>query len=102
MRASQAGIAEADAKTAAAKERLDRLARGEPVAGGFDKPITLKDVVKEAGWTASEVRRCLLTYAIGEAGGFEMLMAEIHRRRDLAENSARRAVAAKLGISTKR
>jgi hypothetical protein len=72
--AGQAGIAEADAKTAAAKERLDRLARGEHVAGGFDKPITLKDVVKEAGWT---VRRCLLTYAIGEAGGFEMLMAEI-------------------------
>jgi hypothetical protein len=32
-----------------------------------------------------------LTYAIGEAGGFEMLMAEIDRRRDLAENSARRA-----------
>ena len=48
------------------------------------------------------MRRCLLTYAIGEAGGFEMLMAEIDRRRDLAENSARRAVAAKLGISTKR
>ena len=53
--AGQAGIAEADAKTAGAKERLDRLTRGEPVAGGFDKPITLKDVVNEAGWTASEV-----------------------------------------------
>jgi hypothetical protein len=39
----------------------------------------LRDVVKEAGWTASEVRRALLTYAIGEAGGFEMLMAEIDR-----------------------
>jgi hypothetical protein len=99
--AGQADIAEADAKTAAAKERLDRLARGEPVAGGFDKPITLKDVVKDAGWTASEVRRWLLTYAIGEAGGFEMLMAEIGRRSDLAENSARRAVAAKLEISAK-
>jgi hypothetical protein len=32
--AGQAGMAEADAKTAAAKERLDRLARGEPVAAG--------------------------------------------------------------------
>jgi hypothetical protein len=63
--------------------------RGEPIAGGFDKPITLKDIGKEAGWTASDVRRALLTYAISEAGGFDMLMAEIHRRNERAENSAR-------------
>jgi hypothetical protein len=100
--AGQAGISEADVKTAAAKERLDRLARGEPVAGGFDKPMTIKDVIKATGWTASDVRRALLTYAISEAGGFDMLMAEIHRRHERAENSARRAVAARLGISTKR
>lgn len=67
--AGQAGISEADVKTAAAKERLDRLARGEPVAGGFDKPMTIKDVIKATGWTASDVRRALLTYAISEAGG---------------------------------
>jgi hypothetical protein len=100
--AGQAGIAEADVKTEAAKERLDRLARGKPVAGGFDKPMTLEDVIKATGWTASDLRRVRLTHAISEAGGFEMLMAEIHRRHERAENSAGRAVAAKLGISTKR
>jgi len=89
-------------KTEAAKERLDRLARGKPVASGFDKPMTLEDVIKATGWTASDLRRVRLTHAISEAGGFEMLMAEIHRRHERAENSAGRAVAAKLGISTKR
>jgi hypothetical protein len=100
--ARQAAIAEADVKTAAAKERLDRLARGESVASGFGKPMTLADVIKATGWTASDVRRALLTHAISEAGGFEMLMTEIGRSQERAEQSARRAVAARLGLSTKR
>jgi hypothetical protein len=100
--AGQAGLAEADVKAEAAKERLERLARGKPVAGGFDKPMRLEDVIKATGWTASDQHRALLTHAISEAGGFEMLLAEIGRRHKLAENSARRAVAARLGISTKR
>jgi hypothetical protein len=98
----QASIAEADAKTAAAKERLDRLARGEPVAGGFGKPMTLKEVIKAIGWTAIDLRRIRLTGAISKAGGFDMLIAEIDRRREITEKSARRAVAARLGLSTKR
>jgi hypothetical protein len=94
----QAGIAEADAKTTAAKERLDRLARGETVAGGFGKPIAIEEVLKADGWTASDLHRVRLTHAISEAGGFEDLLSEIGRRSELAENSARRAVAARLGI----
>jgi hypothetical protein len=77
--AGQAGIAEADGKTAAAKERLDRLARVSPSPAGSTSRSCSKMLYKEAGWTASEVRRALLTYAIGEAGRFEMLMAEIDR-----------------------
>jgi hypothetical protein len=36
--------------------------------------------------------------AVNTAGGFEDLLLEIGRRSELAENSARRAVAARLGI----
>jgi hypothetical protein len=98
--AGQAGIAEADVKTEAAKERLDRLARGNLVAGGFDKPMTLEDVIKATGWTTSDLRRVLLTHAISEAGGFEMLIAEIGRCYERAEDSARRAVPSQPGLES--
>jgi hypothetical protein len=59
-------------------------------------------VMPLAAWRSTSERKVpRLTNAISEAGSFDMLMAEIDRRRELAENSARRAVATRLGISTK-
>jgi hypothetical protein len=54
--------------------------------------VSIKEVLK------GDLHRVRLTHAISEARGFEDLLSEIGRRSELAENSARRAVAARLGI----
>ena len=97
--ASQASMAEADDKIAAVKERLERLCRGEAVAGGFGKPMTSAEMMKAIGWSESDMRRAALLAAIDDAGGWDTMMAEIHSRREASEKAAIRAVAKKLGLS---
>jgi hypothetical protein len=56
---AEKGAAEAAARAATAKDRLDRLAKGEDVSGGLRKPMTREDmekILKEAGWTAADTR----------------------------------------------
>jgi hypothetical protein len=64
---AEKGAAEAAAKAATAKDRLDRLAKGEDVSGGLRKPMTREDmekILKNAGWTAADIR---FTAELGEA-----------------------------------
>jgi hypothetical protein len=52
----------ADAKEAA-KERLEKIKRGESVAGGFGKPMDYRQfvaILKAAGWTPRDFRRMKL------------------------------------------
>jgi hypothetical protein len=65
-------MAEADAKVAAARERRERLKRGEDVAGGLGKPMTREDLMKMIGWTEADARRAALLNEINRAGGWEI------------------------------
>ena len=48
--------------------------------------------LRDAGWTAADFKRARQTAAISELGGYEELLAEIHKRHRAAEAAAGRAV----------
>jgi hypothetical protein len=56
---AETGAKDAAGHITAARDRLDRLAKGEALTGGLGKPMTLEDtikILKEAGWTASDMK----------------------------------------------
>jgi hypothetical protein len=78
-----------------AKDRIARLKRGEPVAGGLGKPVDIERIFRDAGWTAATFKAARQTAAIAELGGeagFEELLSETHKRHEAAERAARRTV----------
>jgi hypothetical protein len=89
----QAGIALAEVGGARAKERLDRLGRGEAVSGGFDKPKTLEAILIEEGWSKSDLRHARRLNAAIKACGIETVLKEIRKRTDRAEKSVARDLA---------
>jgi hypothetical protein len=52
----QAAAAETASKAADAKDRAERLKKGEDVLGGVDKPRTRADFLKAVGFTAADCR----------------------------------------------
>ena len=59
--------AEAGERAQAAKDRLERIRRGEDVAGGFGKPFNAERVLKAGGFTERDQRRCELLASLTEA-----------------------------------
>lgn len=56
---AESRAADAAAKASVAKDRIERIAKGEDVSGGLSKPMTLEDyekILREAGWTAADIR----------------------------------------------
>ena len=93
--AGEAQAKNAAEKTAAAKDRIARLAKGEDVKGGLGKPFTQQDAVrilKDAGWTAADIRRSKQVHMISELGDFEAFSKESFAARTRAENATVRKV----------
>ena len=84
--------ANASTKAEAARDRVERLKRGEAVPGGLGKPVDIEQAFREAGWTATDFRRARQTTMISQLGGFEELLDEIRKRQQSAETTARRTV----------
>jgi hypothetical protein len=99
---AQAEADKARAEAEAAADRLDRLKRGEAVAGGLGEPVDIERVLREAGWTARDFNRARQTHAISELGGFEELLEEINKRHRWAEDAARRVVLRKRWLAAAR
>jgi hypothetical protein len=56
---AEAGATAAAEKASVAKDRIERLAKGEDVSGGLGKLMTLEDyekILRDAGWTAADIR----------------------------------------------
>ena len=60
-------VAEAAEKVEAAKSRLEKLKRGEDVAGGLGKPFDAERALKAAGFTERDLRRMRLLASLTEA-----------------------------------
>lgn len=56
---AEAAAKEAASNAARAKDRLDKLAKGESVVGGLHKPMTAEDVCRLAGWTPTDIREAM-------------------------------------------
>ena len=90
---NQNAAADAAAKATAARERTERIKKGEDVPGGLGKPLTHEDfvrIMREAGMTTSDLRHCErlaeLHELLGDAG-----FKEIHREINEAKERAARA-----------
>jgi hypothetical protein len=90
---AKASAKNASGKEAEAKDRIERLKRGEAVAG-LGKTVNFERVWREAGVTAADIKRMRMTDAIVQLGevGFETLLDEIDKRHRTAEATARRKV----------
>ena len=82
--------AKAAEHAARAKERVERIERGENVEGGLGKQqIDVEAILIEAGWTKADFKRGRLLQELGE-GASEELRSEVMRRHKRGHASARR------------
>jgi hypothetical protein len=82
----------ASSKAAEAKDRVERLKRGEAVASRIGRPVDIEQIFREAGWTKADIEHARMTNTISRLGGFEQLLDETNKRYRSAEASATRAV----------
>ena len=69
----------------AAKDRVERIVRGEYVAGGLGKPKDIEAVLAEAGFTKADMRRARRTADLSKEE-FEVVLAEKQRRSRAASD----------------
>jgi hypothetical protein len=94
-----AGAAEAGERAQAAKDRLERIRRGESVPGDLGKPFDAERALKAAGFTERDLRRMRLLASLTEA---EMKQASAKTCAEVvgaadraAEREARRIIRAR-------
>ena len=82
--------ADSRAHADAAKARLAKVEAGEVVP--VPKPLTCAEMLRISGMTEAQARAAMQVHEIAEAGGFEVLLNEVHIRKEKAERSAKRAM----------
>ena len=85
---AESRAADAAAKASVAKDRIERLAKGEDVSGGLGKPMTRKDLLKAAGISESQARHAQRVHSLDTATFKEFVQAGIegmHRGSKSAE-----------------
>jgi hypothetical protein len=91
----EAGAAKAESHAHKARDRVERIKRGEDVPGGLGKPMTREEWEAEliaAGFTRRDLRRMYRLNEIPETIARSVLLPEILKRKDQAENAAINAV----------
>jgi hypothetical protein len=93
----EAETAKATANVVAAKDRIERIKRGENVAGGLGKSHTREDWERElikAGFTKDQLRRSVLlaqlAAELGDAGWEEFLLETLKARERSVASVARK------------
>jgi hypothetical protein len=93
-------VAKAAEKVEVARSRLEKLKRGESVAGGLGRKLDVVAVMKAAGWTPSMMGRARLLASLTEAE-FEALLAPERMKQRIdagdkaTEREARRIIRAR-------
>jgi hypothetical protein len=88
---AEAGAVHAGAKAAAAKDRIERLAKGEDVKGGLGKPMTREDyekILTGAGWSRDDINFSVALAGLADGAEFEnygKLMSEFRERREKSD-----------------
>jgi hypothetical protein len=92
-----AEIAKADTNAKTARERVERLKKGESVDGGLGRPFDLRRMLIAAGFAERDVRRMQQIGELDEAG-LQELQQEVSERRERSERAALRAVRKRHGL----
>jgi hypothetical protein len=85
----QSAAADAAGKAAIAKERVERIKKGENVEGG-PKPFTSEDyerILRDAGWTKRDIEDSIQVAQVSNVFGFEAMMEETHKARERSERN---------------
>lgn len=88
----KAAAGAAAAKATAAKDRVERLKRGDDVPGGIGKAFTREDFERICRENGIDPEHCVRVNDICNALGFETLMKVITTEKDRAERAAVRAL----------
>jgi hypothetical protein len=91
------GCPEAGENVQAARDRLERLKRGESVSGGLGKRLDFEAELKAAGFTTRQLRRMRLLGSLTKAE-FEQMLAAVHfadATSKAAERETRRIIRAR-------
>jgi hypothetical protein len=73
------------------KDRIARIERGEDVAGGLGKPLTVEDMLK-AGWSKADLVHCKQVSEVREAFGRDTLVNAVREATERATRSEVRAL----------
>ena len=92
IEAGEAAVKHAGELAAGAKEKARRLQQGEAVASGLKREVDMLRIMHDAGMTDRDIDHCRILHAIGELGGFDEFLEEVHKRHRRAELTAVRAV----------
>jgi hypothetical protein len=105
---AQAAADNAAANAADAKDRAERIKRGEDVPGGLGKPLAEEDyerILRDAGMNTSDIRHCRqlaeLHAIAGEAGMSMVVQASLEGSERASKSTTRRLLAALLALSGK-
>lgn len=91
----QVAADEAAANAATAKERTERIRRGEDIEGGLGKPMTREDyerILRKAGLTDADIAHCKRLHELSELG----LMDEVYAETSKAREQSMRAVSRRM------
>jgi hypothetical protein len=87
----QVEMAKAATYRDAAKEKRERLERGEDVPGGLSKLPAFEQILRDAGWSTSDIERCIGMAGLSEAQ-FEAMLHEVHAATERAHKATVDAV----------
>jgi hypothetical protein len=88
----QARASDAAANAVAARDRAERIKRGEDVPGGIGKPVDIDAVLAAAGFSKTDSRRAVQLSQVCDAFGFEKVLKILLAERERADRAAVRAL----------
>jgi hypothetical protein len=92
----QAGMADAAAKAASAKDRVERIKGGEDVPGGLGKPTDVEKVFRENGFSTADLHYARLVASLPEDAIPQMAEAGSKAAECAARRLARKLAAARM------
>ena len=90
---AQASAAAEEAKTA--RERLERLDKGETVDGGLNPPVSIYAQLRQAGWTNGKIAETVCMADLSDEG-FEKFLEMMSTDRERWEKRHRRTLLRRL------
>ena len=86
----RAAALEAETKSTEARDRVERLKRGEDVSGGFAPPLDFEQILRRAGWTKRDMDHARLLASLPEDAIPAIVKASVKASEREARAAARR------------